>query len=104
VGLALGTAIGAWVNLSLLTYLAYRRAWAAPSGMLGRTAAAVVLASILLTAFASIAPTPLARLTDQFPSWRTESHLALLGAGGALLYGAALLAGLRLLNVRLARR
>ena len=40
VGLALGTAIGIWVNLVLLVILATRRRWMAPSAQLGRILAA----------------------------------------------------------------
>jgi putative peptidoglycan lipid II flippase len=104
VGLALGTALGAWVNLGLLTLLAYRRDWMAPSGMLGRIAAAVVVASALLALFAIFAEAPLSGLTTTLPMWRSETLLALLGGGGALLYGLALFMGLKALGVRLARR
>jgi putative peptidoglycan lipid II flippase len=104
VGLALGTAIGIWVNLGLLVFLATRRDWMAPSGVLGRTFAAVVLASLLLAAFAWFAPVPVSAWTDALPAWRSEILLGLLGTGGALIYGAALLVGLKLLGVRLSRR
>jgi putative peptidoglycan lipid II flippase len=104
VGLALATAIGAWVNLGLLLWLAYRRDWAAPGALLGKTVLAVAAASALLWLFAIFASPPLARLAEGLPAWRTEAHLALLGIPGALLYGALLLAGLRALGVRLARR
>jgi putative peptidoglycan lipid II flippase len=103
-GLALGTAVGAWVNLGLLVWLAYRRDWTAPSGGLARTALAVMFASALLTVFAILGPGPLSRMTNALPAWRSETLLALVGTGGALVYGLALLAGLRGLHVRLARR
>jgi putative peptidoglycan lipid II flippase len=104
VGLALGTAFGAWVNFGLLVLLAYRRDWTAPSGGLGRIILAVLLASALLTLFAVFAQAPLARLTGALPAWRSETLLVLLGLGGALLYGAGLLVTLKGLGVRLARR
>jgi len=104
VGLALGTVIGAWVNLGLLILLAYRRDWTAPSGTLGRIALAVVGASLLLALFAIVADAPLARLSDRLPAWRSEGRLALLGTGGAALYAAALVLGLKLTKVRLSRR
>ena len=58
VGLALATALGAWVNFGLLFALAYRRDWTAPSAALAKTLAAVVAASIVLAlyAFAGAAP------------------------------------------------
>ena len=104
VGLALATAIGIWVNLGLLVLLAMRRDWMAPSGTLGRTAAAVGVASLLLAAFAWFAPAPLAAWTATLPAWHNEILLAVLGAAGALIYGGALLAGLKVLGVRLSRR
>jgi putative peptidoglycan lipid II flippase len=104
VGLALGTVVGAWVNLGLLVLLAYRRDWTAPSGMLGRTALAVGGASVLLAVYAVFADAPLARLSQSLPMWRTEGLLVMLGSGGALGYAAALLVGLKVLKVRLSRR
>jgi putative peptidoglycan lipid II flippase len=104
VGLALGTAIGTWVNLTLLFLLAYRRGWTAPNRGLGKACLSVVVASLLLAAFALLAQAPLAHWTATLPRWNNEMLLGLLGAGGALLYGLALLAGLRVSGIRLARR
>jgi putative peptidoglycan lipid II flippase len=104
VGLALGTAIGIWVNLGLLVVLALRRDWMAPSGALGRTFAAVFVASILLAVFAWFAPAPLSQWIAALPQWHSEILLGVLGACGALLYGAVLLVSLKALGVRLSRR
>ncbi|HEY8382791.1 MAG TPA: murein biosynthesis integral membrane protein MurJ [Microvirga sp.] len=104
VGLALGTALGAWVNVGLLTLLAHRRAWTAPSGTLGRIAVAVLVAGGLLALFAFYAEPPLARFAATLPAWRSETLLALLGGSGAALYGVLLLGTLKLLKVRLSRR
>jgi putative peptidoglycan lipid II flippase len=104
VGLALGTALGAWVNLLLLALLAWRRGWTAPNGTLGRTALAVAAAAGLLALFAIYAEAPLAGITASLPAWRGEALLAALGGAGALLYGAALFAGLKALRVGLQRR
>jgi putative peptidoglycan lipid II flippase len=104
VGLALGTVAGAWVNFGLLAPLAYRRGWTAPSAALGRTALAVLIASVVLAAFAVFAPEPLSRWTQGLGAWRSETLLAVLGVAGALLYGAFLLIALKVLGVRLARR
>ena len=104
VGLALGTAIGVWVNLGLLFALAYRRGWTAPNATLGKALAAVAIASLLLAAFAAYAPGPVSAWTGGLPAWRSEIGLALVGAGGALIYGGALLLALKVLGVRLSRR
>jgi putative peptidoglycan lipid II flippase len=104
VGLALGTAIGVWVNLILLFVLAYRRGWTAPNRALGKTFLIVAAASVLLAAFAWFAPAPVANWTASLPLWRSEVMLGILGAAGALIYGAVLLAGMKLMGIRLARR
>jgi putative peptidoglycan lipid II flippase len=104
VGLALGTALGAWVNLGLLVLLAYRRDWTAPSRTLGRIALAVAAASVLLWLFAVFGQAPVGRFTAGLPVWRSETLVGLMGLAGALVYAAALLVGLRLLKVRLSRR
>jgi putative peptidoglycan lipid II flippase len=104
VGLALGTAIGVWVNLGLLFGLAYRRGWTAPNATLGKACLAVGAACLLLTAFAVYAPGPVSVWTSQLTAWRSEILLGLVGAGGALIYGGALLLSLRALGVRLSRR
>ncbi|HEX2136417.1 MAG TPA: murein biosynthesis integral membrane protein MurJ [Microvirga sp.] len=104
VGLALGTVVGAWVNLGLLILLAYRRDWTAPTGALARTGMAVLLASLALAAFAVLARPPLARLTSSLAVWRDESLLVLLGSASAGIYAAMLVIGLKALRVRLARR
>lgn len=104
VGLALGTAIGVWTNLILLFILAYRRGWTAPNRPLARTCLAIAAASVLLAAFAWFAPAPLERWTALLPLWRNETLLGALGLIGALIYGGVLLAGMRVMGVRLARR
>ena len=103
VGLALATAAGAWVNVALLFGLAWRRDWTAPSAALGRTLAAVIAASLILALYTVLAQAPVARLTASLSAWRDETALALLALGGLLVYGLALLAGLKLLGVRLQR-
>lgn len=104
VGLALGTAIGVWVNLVLLFILASRRGWTAPSRPLGKTCLAIALASVLLAAFAWFAPAPMAHWTALLPLWQNEILLGALGIIGALIYGIALLVGMKAMGVRLARK
>jgi putative peptidoglycan lipid II flippase len=103
VGLALGTAAGIWINVGLLWLLAARRGWCAPSGQLGRVVAAIVAASALLAGFVVLAHPPLALALARLAHLAPLAILTGLGAGGALLYAAALLAGFRLLGVRLRR-
>jgi putative peptidoglycan lipid II flippase len=103
VGLALATALGAWINVGLLFALAYRRDWTAPNSALGKTVAAVAIACAALGAFALIARPPLAALVDALPAWREQALLGALGASGILVYGAVLVGAMALLGVRLRR-
>jgi putative peptidoglycan lipid II flippase len=103
VGLALATAIGAWINLLLLLGLAYGRGWAAPSGMLARIAAAVLLASLLLGVFVAGAQGPLARLFGAGTPFRRELILGFLGLGGLVVYGGTIAVATRTLKLSLAR-
>jgi putative peptidoglycan lipid II flippase len=103
VGLALATAIGAWINLLLLFLLAYRRDWTAPSTTLLRIAAAVAGASVLLALFVVLGRAPLGTLVSPLPAFRDEALLALLGVGGAAVYGVATLAAVKSLGIHLGR-
>lgn len=103
VGLALATALGAWINVGLLFCLAYGRDWATLSPALARTVLAVAGASMALTAFAVIAQPRLGQLVSPLAAWRDEVLVALLGLGGLAVYGTALLLALKLMKVRLAR-
>ncbi|MDF2812319.1 MAG: murein biosynthesis integral rane protein MurJ, partial [Microvirga sp.] len=80
------------------------RDWMAPSAQLGRILAAVACATFLLALFAWFAPAPLSAFAAALPRWRSEILLVIVGAGGAIVYGASLLAGLKLAGVKLARR
>ncbi|GGK31645.1 murein biosynthesis integral membrane protein MurJ [Salinarimonas ramus] len=103
-GLAFATAIGAWVNVALLFFLAWRRGWTAPDARLGRTLA-VCLAGMLALAGAVMALREPARtLAARLPALDAEAQLAMLAVAGGLVYGLVVLAGLRLAGVRLARR
>jgi putative peptidoglycan lipid II flippase len=103
VGLALATAIGAWVNLVLLLVLAYRRDWTAPSRALVKMLAAVIAASAALALYTVVAEAPIVRMAAGLAAWHDETALAILALGGLAIYGLALLAGLKLLGLRLAR-
>ena len=103
VGLAAATATGAWINFGLLCFLAIRQGSMRPDATLGKVAIAVFLASALLLGVATFGDAPATRIAEAFGHFVTETHLVLLTGAGSLVYGAALLAGLRGLGVRLAR-
>jgi putative peptidoglycan lipid II flippase len=102
-GLAAATAAGAWVNLLVLCFLAIRRGAMAIDLFFSKTVTAVTAASCILAVFALFAATPAQRLAAGLGYFADMFALILLGATGALLYGFALLAGLRIANVRLGR-
>jgi putative peptidoglycan lipid II flippase len=103
-GLALGTAIGAWVNFVLLVVLARRRGWMIANPVLGRGLAAVGMAAAGLALVAVFLPPHLRPFTATLPAWRDETLLGLVAAAGAVIYAILLILGLRLVKVRLARR
>jgi putative peptidoglycan lipid II flippase len=103
VGLALATALGAWINVALLFVLAYRRDWTAPSPALAKTVAAIVVATVVLAAFAVLARAPLSTFTAALPVWREQALLALLGASGIAVYAGVLVLMLVVLGVGLKR-
>jgi putative peptidoglycan lipid II flippase len=102
-GLAAATAAGAWINLVVLCFLAIRRRAMKVDLFLWKTVTAVTCASFLLALFALFASPPVQRLTARFGFLADLLELSLLGLSGALIYGLALLAGLKLANVKLRR-
>jgi putative peptidoglycan lipid II flippase len=102
-GLALATAIGAWVNFGLLVFLALRRNLMAPDLIFGKTAAAAAIAGFLLALTAQAAYAPTYKLAAAFGVGVYATHLALLGLIGTLVYGLALYAGLLVGGVKLGR-
>lgn len=101
VGLALATAVGAWVNFTLLCALAMRRGDMRPDALLQKTLAAVAIASALLALVAIFGRAPAiaagAMLTQGFAA---EVALVLLAGAGAIVYFAALGGLLLALGVR----
>src|SRR5581483_2282000 len=104
VGLALATAIGAWINFVLVLIFAARAGLIAmdqelKSSLVRLAAAGVVLAVVLFAAVPLVAA-----LSSSLPRFRNESELALMMAIGGVVYGGmvAVLFGRRWL--RLIRR
>lgn len=91
VGLAIATAIGAWVNLGLVAFFASRAGIAAGDGRLKRS-------MLLLTAIGCVFGLLLLLLTRavtalyrNLPTLRDEAALATLAVFGGLIYGALVL-------------
>jgi len=104
VGLALATAVGAWVNLGALSVLALRRGWMRPDLALAEVAAAAFCASGLLALAFALAEAPALAWAEGLAHLRNEAQLAVLGAIGGVVYGAVLVAGLKALGVSFKRR
>ncbi len=103
-GLALATAIGAWINLCLLYGIALRRGWTAPDATLKRTAAMVLAASAVLALVLVAGATTIAGAVPPLPPLSPALvTVALVGTAGGLGYGASILLSARLLKVPLRR-
>ncbi len=104
-GLALATAIGAWINVGLLMVLATRQGKAAPDATLLRTLGVAALAALMLAACFLVIRAPLLALAESLmPRLAREVTLATLGLAGLAVYGATALGLARVLDVPLRRR
>jgi putative peptidoglycan lipid II flippase len=100
VALAGATAVGAWINLVLLVFIACRRDAMRPDALLGKFALAVGLASLALLVAALLGQAPSLAMAQRFGRFVNESQLMLLGVFGASVYAIVLLGALKLLGVR----
>ena len=92
VGLALATSIGAWLNLALVAWLAWRKGHLVLDPGLRSAVAKLTMAGIALALVLWIAEPPAARLFAGDTSLRDEKTLATLAAIGAAVYGGLVLA------------
>jgi putative peptidoglycan lipid II flippase len=92
VGLALATAVGAWVNLSLLVWFAARQRLIVLDARLVRAIWRLAVAAIALALVLWLAQAPIAALFSQWTRLRYEAMLVTLGVLGASVYIAAVLA------------
>lgn len=104
VGLALATAVGAWVNLGGLAALALRRGWMRPDLRLAEVAAAAFCASGLLALAIALSEAPALAWAEGLAHLRNEAQLVLLGAIGGGVYAAVFVVSLMTLGVSLRRR
>lgn len=104
-GLAFATAIGAWINIGILWFLALRGGKAGPDAALGRTLLVASGATLLLALAFLFLRGPAAGLAALWtPGFPRECTLLLLGLAGILTYGASAFVLSRLLKAPLARR
>jgi len=91
VGLALATAIGAWVNLLLIMWLAARENLIGWDARLRRSLVRLALAGGILAVCLILALRPVAALFAAMPAFRDETTLAVLAVGSAVIYALAIL-------------
>jgi putative peptidoglycan lipid II flippase len=92
VGLALATSIGAWINLTLVVYLARRRGLFSFDPVLMRSLARLAVAALALAASLWLGQHPVAALVSGLSALRDETALAALAGLGFAVYGGALFA------------
>jgi putative peptidoglycan lipid II flippase len=91
VGLALATAVGAWVNLLLVIGFAVRAGFLELDRTLARSSAKFVVAGILLAAALWLAARFAAAQFAQLTAFRDEAALLLLILVGAIVYAGSIL-------------
>lgn len=86
VGLAIATSIGAWINLSLVVWLAARRGLFAIDARLKKSLAMLTFAGLGMMAGLWLAQSPIRGWASSLPVMRDEAALVLLAVVGAVVY------------------
>lgn len=100
-GLAFATAVGAWINFSILFVLAVRADFMAPNAMVAKVAGASAIAGAALTGVALLGARPALALARMLPAFVNEAQLVALGLAGAMVYALVFLLAARLLRLDL---
>ena len=87
VGLALATAIGAWINLALVLWFAWRARLLRIDARLKRSLIVLGVCGIALGLFLRSSHAPLARWLSSNPLMRDELTLIVLACASAVIYG-----------------
>jgi len=90
-GLALATAIGTWINVSILAGMAIRRGFLTLEAPLVSSVARMVGAAVFAAVIALLVQAPLADLVHELPRFRNEALLMALGVVGLGSYAVSLL-------------
>ncbi len=101
VGLAAATAVGSWINLGLLVFIAIRREQMRPDLQLGRIGAAIAIASAVLALAALAAPSVGWELFGGLKRFSVELTFGFIGLFGTIVYAVALLVALRAFGIDL---
>ncbi|MFV0281117.1 MAG: murein biosynthesis integral membrane protein MurJ [Rhodoblastus sp.] len=100
-GLALSTAIGAWINVGILVALALRAGAMRPNAVLMKVAGASLAAALALAAVALLGGPPVRAFAARFDGFAAILALVTLGLAGALVYGLAFFAAAKALRLDL---
>ena len=100
-GLALATAIGAWINFGLLVALAMARDWMSPDARLGRWLAAIVVAALIMAITLQGVSAPVRQFSRTLPDWKNEIELAFFALSGFFAYLLPLLLLIRFFKLSL---
>jgi putative peptidoglycan lipid II flippase len=92
-GLAMATAVGAWLNFLLLIGFAFWQGATKPTFGLGQMVACVSVASFALSVFAVFAGRWAVPLALKIGHFGNELSLVIVGTGGAIVYGLILAIG-----------
>ena len=103
-GLALATAIGAWINFGLLVALAMARDWMSPDGELGRWLAAIMISAIIMAVAVQMIGQPIHQFSQSVTIARNETELAILALSGLSAYLLPLFVFIRLFKLSLQRK
>ncbi len=90
VGLAIGTAVGAWINFLLLAWLAARQGFLDIDRRLKRSGLRFVIAGLLMAVVLLYAKFPLELVFNHWTVMRSEMVLLVLAVIGAIIYGIAI--------------
>ncbi|MCB1541157.1 MAG: murein biosynthesis integral membrane protein MurJ [Rhodoblastus sp.] len=100
-GLALATALGAWINFGILAVLALRAGAMRPNAVLTKVAAASAIAALVLATIAVFGEPAARRLVAGLDGFATLAELALLGLAGMIAYIVVFLAAARAIRLDL---
>jgi putative peptidoglycan lipid II flippase len=102
-GLALATAINAWINFFALLVIGLRRYLFQPDDLLKSMALAAATAGVILANVALWLEPPFASLAARYGVLGSLAALALFGLVGLAVYGGALFGGCKVLGIDLAQ-
>ncbi|MCC0005109.1 MAG: murein biosynthesis integral membrane protein MurJ [Methylobacteriaceae bacterium] len=100
-GLALATALGAWINFGILVVLALRAGAMRPNVVLTKVAAASAIAALVLAAIAVFGEPAARKLVAGLDGFAALAELSLLGFGGMIAYIVVFLVAARAIRLDL---